>query len=70
MAAGVLSLYQPIYPLLHHNSIENQLPRVYLHNTKPPKVYSLPSMQVVWFYSQMIIDTVFLNTLLQHGKII
>ena len=69
MAAGVLSLYQPIYPLLHHNSIENQLPRVYLHNTKPPKVYSLPSMQVVWFYSQMI-DRVFLNTLLQHGKII
>ena len=67
MAAGVLSLYQPIYPLLHHNSIENQLPRVYLHNTKPPKVYSLP---LVWFYSQMIIDRVLLNTLLQHGKII
>ena len=70
MATGVLSLYQPIYPLLHHNSIKNQLPRVYLHNTKPLKVYSLSSMQVVWFYSRMITDRVFLNTLLQHGKII
>ena len=70
MVTGVLSLYQPIYPLLHHNSIENQLPRVYLHNTKPLKVYSLSSMQVVWFYSRMITDRVFLNTLLQHGKII
>ena len=70
MATGVLSLYQPIYPLLHHNSIENQLPRVYLYNTNPLKVYSLSSMQVVRFYSQVIIDRVFLNTLLQHGKII
>ena len=58
MAAGVLSLCQLIYPLFHHNSIENQLPCVYLHNTKPPKVYSLPCMQVVWFHSHMIIDSV------------
>ena len=70
MVAGVLSLYQQDYPLLHHNSIKNHLTLVYLHNAKPPKVYSLSSMQVIWFYSHMIIDRVFLNTLLQHGKII
>ena len=43
---------------------------MYFHKTKPPKVYSLLSMQVIWFYTHMINVRALLNTLLQHGKII
>ena len=43
---------------------------MYLYNNKPPQVYSLLSMQVIWFYTHMIIVRILLNTLLQHGKII
>ena len=42
---------------------------MYLHNTKPPKVYSLLFMQVIWFYTHIIIVRVVLNTLLQNDEI-